>query len=87
MERTTDAYNTLLGIYFNDGPQTHTHTDPHVTRDTVVSIATSYGLDDIEVGVRVPVDSIIFCSSRRPDRLWGPPNLLSNGHWRLFPRG
>jgi hypothetical protein len=36
-------------------------------------------------------DSILgnarFLSSpRRPDRLWGPPNLLANANWRLFPR-
>jgi hypothetical protein len=46
----------------------------------VVGIATTYGLDDQEVGVRDSVGSRIFSSSRRPDRLWGPPNLLSNGY-------
>jgi hypothetical protein len=38
----------------------------------LVAIATGYGLD----GVRVPVGSRIFSSPQRPDRLWGPPNLL-----------
>jgi hypothetical protein len=42
-------------------------------RDSVVGIATGYGLDDRGVGVRVPVGSIIFSSPRRPDRFWGPP--------------
>jgi hypothetical protein len=54
------------------------------SRDSVVSIATRYGLDDRGVGVRVLVESTIF-SSRRPDRLWGLPNLVSNGYWGLFP--
>jgi len=27
--------------------------------------------------------SLIPC----PDRLWGPPSLLSNGYWMLFPWG
>jgi hypothetical protein len=26
----------------------------------------------------------IFCSSPRPDRIWYPPSLLSNGYQRLF---
>jgi hypothetical protein len=47
---------------------------------SVVGIATGYGPDDRGVGVRVPVESSIFFSRRRPDRLWGPPNLLSNGY-------
>jgi hypothetical protein len=39
-----------------------------------------------EVGVRVPVLSRILSSPRRPDRFWGPPNLLSNGYRGHFPR-
>jgi hypothetical protein len=34
-----------------------------------VKIATSYGLDERGVGVRVPVGSRIFSSLDRPDRL------------------
>jgi hypothetical protein len=51
-----------------------------MSRDSVVGIATGYGLDDQGVGVRVPVGVRIFTSSCRPDRLWGPPNLLTNGY-------
>jgi hypothetical protein len=57
------------------------------SRDSVVSIATGYGLDDREVGVRVPVRSRIFSSQCRPDRLWSPLILLSNGYRGIFPRG
>jgi hypothetical protein len=39
-----------------------------------------YGLDDRGVGLRVPEGSRIFSSPSRPDRLWDPPNLLSNGY-------
>jgi hypothetical protein len=46
----------------------------------IIGIATGYGLDDQGVGVRVPVGSRIFSSPRRPDWLWGSPNLLSNGY-------
>jgi hypothetical protein len=56
------------------------------TRDSSVDIANGYGLDDQEVGVRVPVSSRIFSSPRRPDRLWGPSSLLSNGYREHFPR-
>jgi hypothetical protein len=39
---------------------------------SVIGIATSYGLDDWG-RVQVPVGSRIFSSPDRPDRLWGPP--------------
>jgi hypothetical protein len=41
------------------------------SRDSAVGIATGYGLDEKGVGVRVSVESTIFSSPRRPDRLWG----------------
>jgi hypothetical protein len=53
--------------------------DP-MDRESAVGIATGYGL-------RVPVGLRILTSTRRPDRLWGPPNLLSNGYRRLSGRG
>jgi hypothetical protein len=52
---------------------------PGWIRDSVVGIANSNGLDDRGVGVRIPVGSRILSSPDRPDRLWDPPNLLSNG--------
>jgi hypothetical protein len=58
-----------------------------VSRDSIVGIATGYGLDDQEVGVRVLVESTIFFSLRRPDWLWCPPNLPSNGYRGLFHPG
>jgi hypothetical protein len=39
-------------------------------------------MDNREVGVRGPVDSIVFTSTCCEDRLWGPPKLLYNGRGR-----
>jgi hypothetical protein len=49
------------------------------SRHSAIGITSGYGLDDTRVGVRVPVQAIIFTSACHPDRLWGPPSLLSNG--------
>jgi hypothetical protein len=57
------------------------------SRDNAVGIANGYGLDDQEVGVRVPVGAKIFTSPCRSDWLWGLPSLLSNGYLGLFPQG
>jgi hypothetical protein len=56
------------------------------SRHRVVIIATGYRLDDRGIGVRIPVESRIFSSPRRPDRLWGPPSILPNGYRKFFPR-
>jgi hypothetical protein len=53
----------------------------------VVGIATGYGRGDRGITVRVPVGARIFTSPRRPDRLWGSPNLLSNGYRGHLSRG
>jgi hypothetical protein len=47
------------------------------SRDSSVGIATG------RPSGRIPVGSRIFSSSRRRDRLWGPPNLLSKEVKRL----
>jgi hypothetical protein len=52
---------------------------------TTFNMSTGYGLNDRGVGVWVPVGSRIFSSPRRPDRLWGPSTLLSNGYRDLSP--
>jgi hypothetical protein len=44
-----------------------------------IKIDLGYGLDDRGRN--------LFSSSSRPDRLWGPPSLLSSGYQELFLRG
>jgi hypothetical protein len=66
--------------------KTHFILHKYWNTDSVVGIAIGFELDDGGAGVRVPLGSSIFSSPRRPDRLWGPPNLLSNGYWGLSPR-
>jgi hypothetical protein len=51
---------------------------------SVVGIATGYELGERAVGARVPVGSRIFCSPRRPDRLWRKPYLYPKGTWDSF---
>jgi hypothetical protein len=41
----------------------------HRSWDSVVGIATGYGMGDLRVAVRVPVGSKMFSSPSRPDRL------------------
>jgi hypothetical protein len=48
-------------------------------RFSVVGITTGYELDDLGVGVPSP-DKVKNFSPHHPDRLLGPPNLLSNGY-------
>jgi hypothetical protein len=55
------------------------------SRDRAVGIMTSYGLNNQEVGVRVPAGSRILSFPRRPDRLWGSHYMLSNGYHGLYP--
>jgi hypothetical protein len=57
------------------------------SRNSSVGIATGYRLDGRGVGVRFPGEARFFSSPRRPDRLWGPPSLLSNGYRGSSPRG
>jgi hypothetical protein len=50
---------------------THSLSDSNISNSNLnnYGTATSYGLHDREVGVRVPVGSRIFSSPKRPDRL------------------
>jgi hypothetical protein len=59
----------------------------HRSRDSSVGIATGYGLDGRGVRDLIPGGSRIFSFPHNADRLWGPPNLLSNGYGGAFAPG
>jgi hypothetical protein len=89
---TSVCLNVLRNVYLRHS-QVKTYTNYFLfndaiscvgNRDSAVGIAGGYGLDDRGVRVRVPEGSRIFCSPRRPDRLWGPPSLLYNGYRGSF---
>jgi hypothetical protein len=57
------------------------------SRDSAVGTATGHGLDSRAVTFRLPVEARFFSSARRPNRLWGPPSLLSIGSGGPFTVG
>jgi hypothetical protein len=56
-------------------------------RDSKVSIATGYGLDNLGVDIQDQLRSRISTGTHHSDRLWGPPSLLFNGYWGIFSMG
>jgi hypothetical protein len=56
------------------------------SRGTAVDMATSYKLYCPLVGVQVLTKTKFFSYLCRPDRLWGPLSLQSNGYRGLFLR-
>jgi hypothetical protein len=87
------------GIPWTDGRAIATTSHPyratqHQTNEKIWSrneldatnmIIISYVLDDR--GSIPGRDWDFFSWPPRPDRLWGPPSLLSNRYWELFPLG
>jgi hypothetical protein len=51
---------------------------------SLLSIVTGYGLDGPSL---IPGRVKFFSSPQHPDRLWGPPSLLSNGYQGFFTGG
>jgi hypothetical protein len=81
---TLYRWNKRITYYLHDS-----RTELHKirSRDSVVGVATGYGLDNRVARVRVPAGSRIFNSPYCPDRLLGPSSLLSNGYRRALSPG
>jgi hypothetical protein len=53
-----------------------------------VSISSSYSYSENRDSTKFKIKKkyILFSSPPHPDRLWGPPSLLSNGYRGILPR-
>jgi hypothetical protein len=58
-----------------------------LSRDSAVATTTGYGLKDWRIGVRVSLEPRTFNFPCRPNRLWGPLNLLFNEYRSYYPEG
>jgi hypothetical protein len=61
------------------------HNSKYMDCDTSVGIVTGYGLDGC--GLIAGRGKRFSSAPQHPDRLWGPPSLLSNWVQGAFPRG
>jgi hypothetical protein len=53
-----------------------------LTTTVIIGSRYRYGLDGPH---SIPGSARFFSSLQRPDRLWGPPSLLSNGYRAISP--
>jgi hypothetical protein len=81
-KKAGEAYEMLKSVYGSDCLSRSNifrwYAVFRVSRDSSVGIATGYGWTTRGSGSSSPdkVKKKIFTSPYRPDRLWGPPNLL-----------
>jgi hypothetical protein len=80
------GFQFLGALEYTGHPLSRVHYEslPMSGLNGMVDVTMGYRLDSLH---SIPGSARFFSSLQLPDKQYGPLNLLSNGHWGLFPWG